>query len=126
MKRLLLYCCESKVETHLRGYKFRNLFIIYSLRNLFIQSVIFIPAFPLWRSRGSSPRRSQNTSRSRAISDRFWKCPPRWGQARSGMQSLHLVLEQPLGGFTVDRAVWKAVGSPQKNPDGAFRASCKL
>jgi len=55
--------------------------------DLFIQSVIFMPAFPLRRSRGSSPRWTQNTSRSRAISDSSDSA--HWDGARRGRGCSH-------------------------------------
>ena len=71
---------------------------------LFI-SFIFKPAFPLGRVvGGNSPRRTWNISWSTVISDSSNDSTPRWDQAMSEMQSLHLGLGQPLGRFAVDLA----------------------
>jgi len=54
--------------------------------------------------RGTSPRRTQNTSRSTAIPDSSVGSTPRRDQARSEVQTLHLVFGRPLGCFPVDLA----------------------
>jgi len=58
--------------------------------------------FSFYESRGgSSPRRTRNTSRSIGISNSSAGSTPRRYQARSEMQSLHLVLGRTLGRFPV-------------------------
>jgi len=68
-------------------------------------SFIFKPAYPLGRVAGGNiPRRTWNISRSTAISDSSSDSTPRWDQAMSEMQSLHLGLGRPLGRFAVGLA----------------------
>jgi len=77
---------------HLFSFIFPHLF---SFQHLF--SFIFSTAFPLGR-------RARNASRSTAISDSSAGPTPKRGQARSEMQSRHLVLGRTLGRFPVGLA----------------------
>ena len=60
-----------------------------------------MPAVRFGRVGGSITRKTRNTSRSTAISDSSVALTPRRDQARSEMQSRHLVFGRPLGRFPV-------------------------
>jgi len=59
------------------------------------------PLFLFRESRGSSPRRTRNSSRSIGISNSSAGSTPRRHQARSEMKSRHLVLGRTLGRIPV-------------------------